>query len=171
MIGQAPEATSILPDQWLRKIISWMIATVVVVLVASQIKGCAEERDRKTAEAAAAARASAAAVPKITLSCGNDKDYLDLPAAKEVTLVVQPTGKGCWTAWLRPPHKAPLMAKIVDYDPDNEVEIQMSFGEGEIKPPFHGGPLVHRFDGRLFNTVRWQNLGDRPVKVPLTIHY
>lgn len=102
----------------------------------------------------------------MTLSCGGDKEYLRLPDVKQVVVIVEPTGKGCWTAWLRRPEKS----RLLKLDPESDIDSETAFGEGKITRR-HESPLISRWDPQLWNAVRYQNPGNKPVRIPITIDY
>lgn len=175
MIGQAPQATSLLPEKWIKRITKWVIAIVILVLVASRMQGCAEAEKKERARVTAAA-ARAQAPVEMTLSCGGEGEYRQLPEVRSVILTLNPTGEACSTAWLRLPRKATNLFS----DPAGDIKMQLAVGDGEILPWLDDGPLINRPGGPMINgkqerrtpnTVRYKNLGGASVKIPLTLSY
>ena len=46
----------------------------------------------------------------------------------------------------------------------------MAFGEGKIEKR-HDSPLIEWSNGQVMNAVRYQNPGDKPVRITITANY
>ena len=148
---------------WYQRVWVWLLLAPLAFIFVSMFILAALERDQ--AEQASRAAASQV-VPEVTLSCGGDKEYLRLPEVTKMVVIVEPTGKNCWTAWLRRPEKA----RAVRTDPDSDIDSEMAFGEGKIEKR-HDSPLIEWSNGQVMNAVRYQNHGDKPVRITITANY
>ncbi|MBI4087701.1 MAG: hypothetical protein HY434_02620 [Candidatus Liptonbacteria bacterium] len=159
----SPQATPIVSSQRFGKIFKLIVVAALVAIFGNwAAKKAQQEMIRGEAN-----RTTAALVPEITLSCGGEKEYPRLPSVRSIVLILNQTGAQCSTAWLRRPKNATNL----NSDPEGDVKMQMAVGEGKTTPWLDDSPLIHRFEGRSLNAVRYQNLGEEPVKILLTIYY
>lgn len=172
MIGQAPQATSLLPDKWIKRIMKWVIVVVVLILVITRMQGCAETQKKKEAQAADAT-ARAQAPVEITLNCGGDKDYVPLPADKtNFVLTVNPTGENCWTPWIVLPEVKLQRPNIYDGNPEGDLEAQLAVRDGKILDSLHISPREKPWNPRSdLKAVRYKNPEGKPVKISVTLFW
>jgi hypothetical protein len=158
-----------------RKAVKSVIWLTILLLVGSSAYNVAKKAD--------AARAPKP-IPTYTLGCGTDKD-IQLPNVAEVLVIVQPqppqppaneksaeeTGDeeeeaGCWTDWvLRPQEGTPRFWA----EPDSEIDVQQTFGDGTTTDPFVDGPRLRIRESEEITAMSFRNLGDKAVTIPIKL--
>lgn len=109
---------------------------------------------------------SAQGPPTFTLKCG--EGYHRLPQVELVKLIV-PASDSCWTPWQAMPSRINGPEPRPQWDVDNEVTTEVSFGDGSTKQYLDSPSKRYNFEKEI-TAVRFQNAGTQPVTINLRLY-